>query len=149
MNLEPANDFSPVVFVAPHGRVLLRRAKDTYDLSTNTVLLDDRPEHYLVDPQTGATQLVSGEFLPLHQQGKRFLQPTDKPNEFWAAIPNSEKNQTQVGRYNLKDFSFKPLLLIPHISFESMSMWVDVKSEKLYVVYKNQLLRLPFSSSVK
>jgi hypothetical protein len=28
-----------------------------------------------------------------------------------------------------------------------MSMWVDEKSGKLYVVYKGQLLRLPLKSS--
>jgi hypothetical protein len=43
------------------------------------------------------------------------------PNEFWAAIPDRMKNQTQVGRYNLGDFSFKPLLVV-HIAFDSMSM---------------------------
>ena len=29
----------------------------------------------------------------------------------------------------------------PQITFDSMSMWVDEKQGKLYLVYKNQLLR--------
>jgi len=55
----------------------------------------------------------------------------------------AEKNQTQVGRYNLKDFTSKSVLTLPHISFDSMAMWVDAKQKKIYVVYNNQLLRLP------
>ncbi|HEU0253796.1 MAG TPA: HEAT repeat domain-containing protein, partial [Pyrinomonadaceae bacterium] len=63
------------------------------------------------------------------------------------ALRRALMNQTQVGRYNLKDFSFKSILTLPHISFDSLSMWVDAKSEKLYVVYNGELLRLPFQSS--
>ena len=70
-------------------------------------------------------------------------------NEFWAAISDSDKNQTQVGRYDLKDFSFKPIMLIPHIAFDSMAMWVDESNEKLYLVYEGQLLRLPLKSAVE
>ena len=81
------------------------------------------------------------------ENGVRFLEATGNPNEFWAAISDEDKNQTQVGRYNLKDFSFKSMLTVPHTSFNSMSMWVDAKSEKVYVVYKDQLLRLPFKTS--
>ena len=91
--------------------------------------------------------MVSGVFTPLHESGKRSLQPTGNPNEFWVANSDAEKNQTQVGRYNLKDFSFKSMLTIPHLSFESMSMWVDARNEKIYVVYKDQVLRLPFKPS--
>ena len=58
-------------------------------------------------------------------------------------MPDRVKEQTHVGRYNLKDFSFKPLLLVPRISFDSTSMWVDANQGKLYLVYKDQLLRLP------
>jgi hypothetical protein len=83
----------------------------------------------------------------LRQEGKRFLQPTDKPNEFWVAIPDREKNQTQVGRYNLKDFSFQPVLLVPHITFDSMQMWMDQAGAKLYVVYESNLLRLPMPNA--
>jgi hypothetical protein len=86
-------------------------------------------------------------FAPLCQEGKRFLQPTNTPNEFWAAIPDRTTNQTQVGRYNLNDFSYKPLLQAPHISFDSTSMWIDEGAARMYVVYQGQLLRLPLGSA--
>ncbi|HKR22202.1 MAG TPA: hypothetical protein VJS17_06380, partial [Pyrinomonadaceae bacterium] len=148
IKLDPADQFDPIRFLPLHGKILLRRAKDGPDdwPSANPVG-PDKPEYYLLDPKTGESQLVSGEFAPLRQDGKRFLQPAGVPGEYWAAIPDRDKNQTQVGRYNLKDFSFKPVLTVPQISFDSMSMWVDEKQGKLYLVYKDQLLRLPLKST--
>lgn len=148
VGLEPAGEFEPIAFIPAHGKVLLRRAKEGYH-PTNTSVGPDRPEYYLLDADTGKTQLVSGVFAPLLEDGNRFLQATGNPDEFWATIFDEVKNQTQVGRYNLKDFSFKSMLTVPHISFGSMSTWVDAKNGKLYVVYKDQLLRLPFHTSTR
>ena len=142
VKIDPADDVRPVVFVSLHNKVLVRRAKEDFR-SASFSRGPDHPEYYLVDPATGLTQLVTGEFLPLYDQDSRALQPTGQPNEFWAAISDEEKDQTEVGRYNLKDFSFKAVLTIPQINFDSMSMWVDETHDKLYVVYKNQLIRLP------
>lgn len=141
VNIEPADFCFAVAFVAPHGKVLVYRGSRVYGPSARSATGRNRPEYFLLDPATGVTQTVSGEFAPLHESGRRFLQPADKPNEFWAAIAEGDK--TQVGRYNLKDFTFKPVLTVPHISFESMSMWVDENQKKLYLVYRGQLLRLP------
>ena len=107
----------------------------------------DRPESYVLDPATGETRLVSGEFAPLRQEGKRFLQAIGKTDEFWAAIPDEAKDQTQVGRYNVKTFSFSPVLTIPHVVFDSMSMWVDEKRGKIYVAYKGQLISIPLPAA--
>ena len=143
IRLKPADEVSPIAFVPLHNKVLVIRG--TYE-RINSKRVASRPieiEYYLLDPATGATQLVSGEFDPLYEKGARFLQPTGQPNEFWAAIPYEGNKQTEVGRYNLKDFSFKPVLVVPQINFDSRSMWVDESHDKLYVVYENQLIRLP------
>lgn len=142
VKLPPAEEFAPVAYVAPHGKVLLRRARASYQPSPKSVgpLV---PEYYLLDAASGQTEPVSGNFEPLTQDGTRVLQPTGKPNEFWAAIPDRDKDQTQVGRYNLKDFSFQQVLLVPHILFDSMSMWVVNDGTKFFLVYEGQLLRLP------
>ena len=147
VDLPPADEFEPVAYLAAHSKVLLRRAKDDNSLTLGKSVGPDLPEYYLLDVATGRTQLSPGVFTPLLQEGKRFLQSTGKPDEFWAAIPDRVKNQTQVGRYNLKDFSFQPLLTVPHISFDSMAMWVDEAGAKLYLVYDGQLLLLPLRNA--
>jgi hypothetical protein len=76
-----------------------------------------------------------------------FLQATEKHDEFWAAVSDEKKNQTQIGRYSVKDFSFKPVMTVPQLIFASMSMWVDAEQKKVYVVYKSQLLRLPLPAA--
>ncbi|HKR23226.1 MAG TPA: hypothetical protein VJS17_11555, partial [Pyrinomonadaceae bacterium] len=147
VNLEPADDFEPVAFVASHNKVLLRRSKDSYHPIDRSAVGPDRPEYYLLDPATGETRLVNGEFEPLQQKGKRALQRTEKPDEFWVALSDKEKNKTRVGRYNTKDFSFKQVMEIPHIVFDSMNMWIDANAAKIYLVYKGQLVRLPLQAS--
>jgi hypothetical protein len=143
VNIEPANSFAPVAFLPSPGRVLLRRAKGD---NASRPIGPDHPEFYLLDPATGQTRLVTGNFEPLIQGGDRFLQGTEKPDEYWAAIPDETKNETQVGRYNVRDFSFKPVMTVPRIIFDSMTMWIDVAKGKVYVVYKSQLLRLPLQA---
>ena len=103
----------------------------------------DAPEYYLLDAATGRTELVKGNFAPLEQIDKRPLQPTGKPDEFWAALPDADNNKTQIGRYNARSFTFQPVLLLPHIAFDSMDLWVDEGNGKVYVTYEGQLLRVP------
>lgn len=147
VNLEPADDFEPVAFVASHNKVLLRRAKAAYISMGNKPVGPERPEYFLLDAATGETRLVNGEFAPLQRRGSRPLQRTEKPDEFWVALSENEKNKTRVGRYNTKDFSFKPVMEIPHLVFDSMNMWIDANAAKIYVVYKGQLVRLPLQVS--
>ena len=110
----------------------------------DTVSDDPGPgEMLLVDPLTGATGPVSGEFRPLTQQTYRPLQKTAKLNEFWAAIPDIENNETVVGIYDTKTFGFKTLLRVPKMTFNSMNMWVDEAERYVYFVYRGHLLRMP------
>lgn len=97
-------------------------------------------EIYVLDVETGALEKAKGEIRPLAGQTFRPLQAASKPDEFWAAIP-AEK-ATEIGIYNLKTLTFKPVMTIPQISFGSMKMWVDEAEGKVYFVYKGQLLAL-------
>ncbi len=116
------------------------------DSDDDTVGIDPKPsEILLLDAETGVLQPVSGEFRPLTQQTFRPLQKTAKPNEYWAALPNSDTNETQVGIFDTNHFGFKPLLKIPKIAFNSMSMWVDEPGSKVYFVYRGHLLALPMA----
>lgn len=143
VRIDPANEFNPIAFVAPHNKVLLHREKSAPSPYLLHPAGPDKPEDYLLDPSTGETRLVTGEFEPLRQRGSRALQRTEKPDEFWTAIPDKEKNRTRVGRYNARDFSFKLVMEVPHIVFDSFAMWVEANEGKVYLVYKGQVLRLP------
>jgi hypothetical protein len=145
VHLPPADQFEPVAYIAAHGQILLRRAKDE-DGNGSKANGPETPEFYLLDAATGHVRSVTGVFTPLQQEGRRALQSTGKPAEVWAAIPDRANNQTRVGRYNSSDFSFQPLLVVPHITFNSMAMWVDESAAKLYVIYEGHLLRLPLRS---
>lgn len=130
-----------MAYIPAHGKALLRRARD--EGSEGESDGPARPEYYLLDVTTGRTELVNGVFEPLLEEGNRPMQPTGRPDEFWAAVPDRRKNETRVGRYSLKDFSFRTTLVVPHLTFDSTSAWVDEAVGKLYVVYEGQLLRLP------
>lgn len=133
-----------VAFVPAHNKILLRIPR-----------ADSAPlewENFLLDPTTGLSEKVDGESSPLTQQSYRPLQPTGRPNEFWAAIPriwmspseplDDEKNYTEIGRYNTKSFVFIPLIKFPKMMFDSMQIWVDEAEDKIYLAYKGHLLRL-------
>ena len=119
--------------------------------SVNKILVDTSPyyerervgdgEYYLLDAETGAIQTVKGDLRPLAQQTSRALQPTGNADEFWVAMSDSENPETQIGTYNTKTFTFKPLMKIPQIRFSSLQMWVD--AGKVYFVYEGHLLALP------
>ena len=149
VTLPPADQLFAFSFIPVLNKVLVRRQKQDYVPVGMKTRGPDKPEHFLVDPATGLTRLVTGEFAPLQQRGSRFLQATEKPDEFWAAISDDKKIQTQIGRYSVKDFSFKPVITVPQLIFDSMSMWVDAGQKKVYVVYKGQLLRLPLQAPQK
>lgn len=141
----------PIAYIATLNKFLVARNDYEYDGEYVQPAVDAAPDDVdpsgmlLVDPATGATQPVAGEFRPLSQQTFRPLQQTAKPNEYWAAIHDPEKNETQLGVYDTKVFGFKPVLRIPKINFNSMRMWVDETGGKVYFVYRGHLLALPLA----
>ncbi len=102
---------------------------------------DDGSHYSLLDPETGALIPARGEVRPLAQQTFRSLQPSANPFEFWAAIP--KKDETSVGLYNSRTFTFRPILKLSKIVFNSMDTWVDEGEGKIYFVYEGQLLAAP------
>ncbi len=137
INLAQTNDLFPVAHIAAHNKLLLSQYQYQY-----------RPDFgggnfYLLDAATGATQPVKGEFRPLMNAFNRPLQPTDKPNEFWAAIYDTTKKATAFGRYDTRTFSFKPVAELPEIRLNSSDTWADAAAGKLYFVYLGHLLRAP------
>jgi len=103
----------------------------------------EQTEHMILDPASGKLESVQGDLEPLGHQNLRPLQPVAGSQEYWAAIPDSEKNLTRVGRYDARAFSFKPLMEIPEVRFTSEAMWVDEAAKRIYLAYNGHLLRLP------
>ena len=62
-------------------------------------------------------------------------------------VSDKNKNETIIGRYNSKTFSFSNLSVIPNILFDSMAIWVDESENKVYLIYGEyrnyQLLSFP------
>ena len=125
----------------------------TYIVTQMEKILDNidfkskKPTYYLLDANTGAFKTVKGEFKPLRHITHRNLQKTSNTDEFWAAI--ADKNETKIGRYNMKTFKFKEVMKIPQIKLTSMDIWVDEKDSKLYFIYEGHLLSLPFNNNSK
>ncbi|KXK02073.1 MAG: hypothetical protein UZ17_ACD001001442 [Acidobacteria bacterium OLB17] len=135
-NVENYLGYEPAAYIPNLRRVLLAISND-YDTEIRSDSL------LLLDPDTGLTTPATGEFRPLAQQTFRPLQKAAVAGTFWAALPNSEKNTTDVGIFDARTFRFKTALTIPKIQFDSMAMWVDEAEGSVYFVYKGQLLKLP------
>lgn len=101
---------------------------------------DNGTGYYFLNPDNGVVSQTVGEVRPLAQQTFRSLQPTGTPGEYYAALPRGNAG-TIVGVYSTKTFSFKPILKLPKIVFDSTEMWVD--ANKLYFAYQGHLLTVP------
>jgi hypothetical protein len=131
------DDFSFISFAPGSGKVYFQQSRG------------GRLEHMSLDPASGKLEAVEGEFEPLLHQNTRPLQPVAGSREYWAAIPDSEKNLTRVGRYDTREFSFKPMMEIPEILFTSEAMWVDETARRIYLAYNGHLLSLPLAGDQK
>jgi hypothetical protein len=131
--LPETEEFETIGFAPAHEKIAIAVTRKTSEVK----------EHRLLDPRTGLSEKVKGEFKPLAQQTYRSLQPTGKPNEFWAAIASEKDWSTEVGRYDAKNFVFTSVSRFPKIRFNSMQMLVDEAEGKIYLAYNGHLLRLP------
>lgn len=139
---------TPRAFIPMLNKVLIVYQNEyedyLYDSNDDRRMPDTDPDSmFLIDPATGAMLPLKGEFRPLSQQTFRPLQKTSLANQYWAAIIDAEKGNTQIGIYDAKLFVFKPLLTLPKIAFNSMDMFVDEAAKKVYFVYRGHLLAVP------
>ncbi len=146
ITLEQYLEFNAVAIVPATGGVLVKM-QDYYDgpYGDGDEVRPDTPDGSMrfISAETGQVRDVVGEVRPLAQQTFRPLQKASRPNEYWAALPDHEKNLTEVGIYNAWTLSFRPLMTVPKIKFNSMTMWVDEAGGKVYFVYRGHLLTVP------
>lgn len=133
--------FEATAFIPQINRFLL--AGGNYDDYSDAAAMAFK-KFFLLDAETGLVSPAKGEMRPLAQQTFRPLQPLSSgADEFWAAIPDAGKNETQIGVFNAKTLVFKSRLTVPRIKFDSMNLWADERENKIYFVYQGHLLALP------
>ena len=161
VDIEDYQTLEPSAYIALINKVLLTPNREEYyghdyegeygeeydSGEDDTVAYEHDPDSlWLLDPDSGLVTKPKGEFRPLTHQTFRPLQKATGPNQFWAAIADHDKHSTDVGLYDARTFTFKSLLRVPKIAFNSMSMWVDEAEKKVYFVYRGHLLSLPLGS---
>ena len=138
----------PLAYIASVNRVLVTSFSEEdhhgeyEDENYKESAYDDGRGYYLLDPDTGAITPSVGEVRPIAQQTFRGLQPTGAPGEFWAAIPRGTAG-TLVGTYSTRTFTFKPMLKLPKIIFDSTEMWVDRTTQRVWFTYEGHVLSAP------
>jgi hypothetical protein len=150
LDVPPADWFAPITYIPEFDRVLIKRMADAETFGTEKPTGPEEPEYRLLDPRTGSTEIVIGEFAPVEQQTFRALQQVSTARDdrawVWAAIPDHKSNTTTIGLYDTRSFDFMPHATFPSITFGSADMWVTETSGDLYVAYQGDLLRLPLES---
>jgi hypothetical protein len=135
----PREGYRSIRFSEAHGKALIIDGSDASPLANG----------YLLDVETGSTQEIKGDFRPFVDEEIRNLQPTGRPNEFWVAIFDDQKQATNVGRYDAKTFTFTPLTQIPELRVESADIWIDQTAGWLWLAYRGHLLRIPLPQKTK
>jgi hypothetical protein len=144
VDLPLSDRIDAIAYLPSRGKFLVRVARAVQTPEETVV-----SAFYLVEPITGLVEPVRGDFEPLMYLSNRMLQPTSNPGEYWAAIPDLGSLRTEVGRYDVKNFTFHPIMTIPYVAFDSQSMWVDEPNGKLLIAYDGQLVRMPLGPPVK
>lgn len=141
VDVPPADNFNPLAFVAGHNKILLMRVRDEKTDDERKPVGPEKPEYRLLDPATGETTVVTGEFGPLSEQGLRPLQPAGQKDLFWATRWNG--TDTEIGRYSAAEFTFEKVVKLPIMRLSNTDTWVDEAERKIYIAYHGQLLRVP------
>ena len=138
LNIPSADNLNPIAYIPSHNKILLERYPDTKE---RDVIVEH--EYYLLNPETGESEIVKGDFRPWEALTYRPLQPAQKKGHGWAALPDRENGGTTIGLYDMKKFAFDPLMSVPYLRFDSMDMWVDEDRRIAYIAINGDLLRMP------
>jgi hypothetical protein len=142
VDIPTADNCKPVAWIEAKKRVLVYRQRDFRDWKAGP----EQPEFYILDPVTGTTERVEGEMRPFFDAGEYELQPTGKPNEFWAAIHSSvvdpKLHTTTIGKFDSYNFRFTPAVDFPEIHFDSSSFFVDQTTQTVWLAINGDLIRL-------
>lgn len=136
----------PLAYVPALNLVLLTGLSDgdheeEYEYGSHNASASDYGRGYsFFNPDTGAVTSAAGEVRPVAQQTFRGLQPTGVAGEHWAALPRGTAG-TLVGTYNTRSLTFKPVLKLPKIIFDSTEMWVD--GGRVWFAYQGHVLSAP------
>ena len=137
-----------IAYIASINRVLVAGYSEEdhhgeyEDENHNASAYDNGRGYHFLDPDTGAVTNSVGEVRPIAQQTFRALQPASAPWEFWAAIPRGTAG-TLVGIYSTRTFTFRPMLKLPKIIFDSTEMWVDAAQQRVWFTYQGHVLSAP------
>lgn len=150
VDLPPAENFNPLAWIAAHQRVLLYRQRDDPRLLPPRDKPDpnagpENPEYHLLDPITGKLERLEGEFRPLRRLEGHDLQPTGKPNEFWAAIiekADDPEPTTVLGKYSTQQFRFIESVRFPGTWFKSWHCVIDQSNRCAWIAVNGDLLRV-------
>ena len=141
VDIPAADTLNPITYVAAHGSVLVLRARDDDGTAGPAT-----PEFFLLDAETGKSTGANGEFGPLMDSGGRPLQPAGEPNQVWASLYDESADMTQVGWYDTRNFTFRPVLPLPSLQLDSRHVWIDEPDGWVYLAYRGHLLRVPLPS---
>ena len=143
IDIPEADTLDPIVYIAERKEFLAFRDKDEpYD--TREPVGPEKPEFWLIDPETGKTEVTGNEIRPLLHLGHRPLQRS-KSGQYWAAVPADNRSGTNIGLYNAELLKFTPIQYIPGLRLNSMDIWIDENQKVIYIVYQDQLLQLSLS----
>ena len=139
--------YFPVAYLPAIDRFLLvdkyRTSVGNFGSLQLPATLPSADEMKLLDPGSGTLEPAYGQMGVFAALSFRPLQKTGSANQVWAAVPNKETASTAIGKLDTATFKFTKVLEVPKIQFGSMAMWVDEAGNKVYFIYKNQLLSLP------
>lgn len=137
----PTSDRMMPLLPTPAGILVRReRADSRYPRSDSNFQGHETPEHYLIDPVSGSAKKVEGNFAPLPYELANPLQPAGA-GHIWAISADWDKEDSVIGRYDLKRFTFNPVRALPGVALQTNDIWVDERADKVYAVYRGDLVR--------